>query len=276
MFETEMDANQNLFFNQDKVQLNHSKVVFKGKNNCLILDEGAILDHSELIFYGDNALVYIKKTYNKHIHTKLSVHTGCTVFIDEGASFNGRLNIMVSEHQSLIVGKDVMFSFESWIRTSDVHAIYNVENGNRINSGKSVFIGEHVWLAQDVKVLKGATIGSGSVVGAGAVVTSTVPNNSIVAGNPSKVIRHNIFWERPSMHNKHPETLPSKQNPVNPFFYKGASNQKEWQENGKNLSNTENPLDKKNLIDQAYSGLKLLCDLPSPAKKWWQWRNTKA
>lgn len=270
MFETAIDSDQNLFFHQDKVKMNNSTVSFKGKNNCLILDEGAILDHSQIIFHGDNALVYIKKTHNNHIHTKLSVHSGCTVFIDEGASFNGRLNIIVSEHQSLIVGKDAMFSFESWIRTSDVHPVYSIESGHRINPGKSVFIGEHVWLGQDVKILKGAMIGSGSVVGAGAIVTSTVSNNCIVAGNPSKVIKENIFWERPSMHNQHPKTSISKKNLLQPFFFHGESNQKEWKNNSDILSTTENPIDKKTIIDDSYGNSKLFCSTSVTSKKWWQ------
>ena len=37
-------------------------------------------------------------------------------------------------------------------------------------------------------ILKGVTIGKGSIIGAGAVVTRNVPEYSIVAGNPAKVI----------------------------------------------------------------------------------------
>jgi len=37
-------------------------------------------------------------------------------------------------------------------------------------------------------ILCGVTIGENSIVGAGAVVTKDVPPNSIVAGNPAKVI----------------------------------------------------------------------------------------
>lgn len=41
-------------------------------------------------------------------------------------------------------------------------------------------------------ILPGVTIGDNCVIGAGSIVTRDVPPNSIVAGNPAKVIRSEI------------------------------------------------------------------------------------
>ncbi len=54
---------------------------------------------------------------------------------------------------------------------------------------RSVKIGENCWIGSNVTLLGGVQIGNGCVVGAGAVVTKSVPENSIVVGNPAKVIR---------------------------------------------------------------------------------------
>lgn len=269
VLETGAAAQPNTFLHQDDIHMNHSSVIFKGTNNGLILEKGAILDHSQITFYGDNALVYIKKTYDHHIRIKLDIHTGCTVFMDEGASFNGRLNVVVSEHQNLIVGKDAMFSFDSWIRTSDVHAIYHLERNQRINAGKSIFIGEHVWVGQDVKILKGAMIGSGSVIGAGAVITSTVPNNSIAAGNPAHVIKQDIFWERPSMHAHHPQSSTTPKHPSRSFFFDGVSTQKAWLKQGEALSHASNIREKQNRIEGLYANSTLHCSQKRATSKWW-------
>lgn len=51
---------------------------------------------------------------------------------------------------------------------------------------------DNVWIGQRVIVLPGMVIGSGSVVGAGAVVTKDVPSNTIVGGNPARVIRNRV------------------------------------------------------------------------------------
>ncbi len=52
-----------------------------------------------------------------------------------------------------------------------------------------VRIGRGAWLGQNVVVLPGVTIGRGSVVGANSVVRSDVPDRTVVAGTPARVIR---------------------------------------------------------------------------------------
>ncbi len=256
----------NVFLNQEKVQFLNSEVVFNGKNNLLVLDENATLRNSKIVFHGDNSVVYIKKTLQNQMMINLNIHAGSTVFIDEGASFNGVLNAIISEHQNLIVGKDAMFSFGSWIRTSDVHPIYQIESGERVNKPASILIGDHVWIGQDVKLLKGATIGSGSIVGANAIVTSTVPNNAVVVGNPAKVVKEGVFWERPSMHAVHPSEGVTKNVETNKFIFNGPSTQSEWKTLSQALSNDRNSLGKKALIDAVDPSSKLSCYVDKKSK----------
>jgi acetyltransferase-like isoleucine patch superfamily enzyme len=55
--------------------------------------------------------------------------------------------------------------------------------------GKEIHIGEDCWIGGNVCILPGVTIGRGSTVGAGSVVTKNVPEFTVVAGNPARVIR---------------------------------------------------------------------------------------
>jgi hypothetical protein len=71
----------------------------------------------------------------------------------------------------------------------------------RITVGNGCFIG------QNAIILPGTSIGSGSVVGAGAVVAGLLPDNSLVVGNPARVVgRASLYLERLI---RHPDAIDS-------------------------------------------------------------------
>lgn len=53
---------------------------------------------------------------------------------------------------------------------------------------RGIRIGDNVWIAAGCVVLDGADIGSGTIVTPNSVVSGRVPPNSVVQGNPAKVI----------------------------------------------------------------------------------------
>jgi acetyltransferase-like isoleucine patch superfamily enzyme len=55
--------------------------------------------------------------------------------------------------------------------------------------GKPIVIERGVWIAACAIIIGGVTVGEHSVVAAGSVVTKDVPANSLVGGNPARVIR---------------------------------------------------------------------------------------
>lgn len=55
---------------------------------------------------------------------------------------------------------------------------------------KPVIIGKNVWIGAYATILPGVTIGDNSIIGAHAVVTKDVPSNTIVCGNPAKVVKN--------------------------------------------------------------------------------------
>jgi acetyltransferase-like isoleucine patch superfamily enzyme len=89
------------------------------------------------------------------------------------------------------IGKGTTIGWDVEILDNDFHRLVR-EN---YEVSKPILIGSHVWIGNRAMILKGVTIGSGSVVAAGAVVTKNVPENTLVAGVPAKVIRKDIHWE---------------------------------------------------------------------------------
>lgn len=60
-----------------------------------------------------------------------------------------------------------------------------------VSSKGPVIIGNNVWVGDKATILPGVTIGNGAVIAANAVVTKNVPEYSVVAGNPAKIIKEN-------------------------------------------------------------------------------------
>jgi acetyltransferase-like isoleucine patch superfamily enzyme len=54
---------------------------------------------------------------------------------------------------------------------------------------KPVRICKNAWIGAGATILPGVTVGENAVVAAAAVVTKDVPANTIVGGNPAKVIK---------------------------------------------------------------------------------------
>jgi acetyltransferase-like isoleucine patch superfamily enzyme len=56
-------------------------------------------------------------------------------------------------------------------------------------TAKPIVIERNVWVAAGATIIGGVTVGENSVVAAGSVVTRDVPPNTLVGGNPARVIR---------------------------------------------------------------------------------------
>lgn len=55
---------------------------------------------------------------------------------------------------------------------------------------RDTIIGHDVWIGYGAIICPGARIGNGVIIGAGAVVRGTIPDFTIVTGNPAQVVRH--------------------------------------------------------------------------------------
>lgn len=59
----------------------------------------------------------------------------------------------------------------------------------KLSSKGPVIIGDNVWIGRNVCVLPGVKIGHGVVIGSNSVVTHDIPENSVAAGVPAKIIK---------------------------------------------------------------------------------------
>lgn len=120
--------------------------------------------------------------------------------IKKGTTFHGRngypVHIALDEGSSITINEDCMFSNGIQIRSTDSHSIID-STGKRINYAEDITIGEHCWIGLGCIILKGTTIAPHTVVAAGSICTTEYhKGNCIIAGNPAKVVKENIDWDR--------------------------------------------------------------------------------
>lgn len=102
-----------------------------------------------------------------------------------------RRGIMISEKMSLGYGFLLSHGFGVVINPSAV-----IGNNCTISQfstigaveGKAAVVGDNVYLGPSMCLVENVKVGNNSIVGAGAVVVKDVPQNTIVAGVPAKVI----------------------------------------------------------------------------------------
>ena len=115
---------------------------------------------------------------NITIGNNVSINSDCHI---------GAINEIIIEDGVLIASK--VFITDHYHGLIDSEAI-NVSPSNRkLYSKGPVKIEKNVWIGEGVVVLPNVTIGENSIIGANSVVTKSIPKNSIVGGNPAKIIR---------------------------------------------------------------------------------------
>ncbi len=154
------------------------------KQNTLFCGKGKVrFGHRVMI--GFNPSPYYYSGYS-HLEARLE---SAEIIIDDNTCINNNCQI-IAEGTSIHIGKNCNIGYNFQCLDSDFHGLEVCDRDNA-NSVKRVpvNIGDNVFIGNNVIILKGVTIGNGAVIGAGAVVTKSIPENSIAAGNPAKVIR---------------------------------------------------------------------------------------
>jgi len=82
------------------------------------------------------------------------------------------------------VGDDVALANEVYVMDSDSHGV----EGRPVKE-EPIHIGDGTWVGARAIILPGVTIGSRCLIAAGSVVSKDVPDDTLVAGNPARVIR---------------------------------------------------------------------------------------
>jgi acetyltransferase-like isoleucine patch superfamily enzyme len=168
-----------------------------------------------LVLHGDDNFVRIAPNCSSAPTFWVELGTECSFEIERGCSlhglvvwaerdahvsvgansgFNGTVRLQLHEPGRITVGHGCLFGGDVEISVSDMHSITDAWTGERINPPADVHISDRVWVGQRTMIMKGTRIGKHCVIGAGSVVAGRIPQETVSAGAPARVIRRDVNW----------------------------------------------------------------------------------
>lgn len=143
-------------FWKDNSALENLKQFLGSAPDDLVLTPPVYFDHGDRIFFG------------KHFYA----NTGLTILDENRVTFGD--NVFLAPHVSIYTAG---------------HPIDAEIRNTNVEYAKPVTIGSDVWIGGNTVINPSVTIGNNVVIGSGSVVTKDIPDNTIAAGNPCRVIR---------------------------------------------------------------------------------------
>ncbi|MBL0564356.1 acyltransferase [Aeromonas veronii] len=125
----------------------------------------------------------IYKCYNVHIGSETVIYNCKFSSSSKGDSFKIGDNCTLTGVTFL--GHDASPSLFVPELVKNKHVLMG---GARLSYRSPIIIGDNVFIGVGTIILPGTIIGCNVVVGAGSVVKGTVPDNSVIAGSPAKII----------------------------------------------------------------------------------------
>ena len=108
--------------------------------------------------------------------------------IEVGKNFFANYNCTLIDVAKIKIGDNCQMAPNVAIYTAG-HPVRPVSRNSAYEYGKEVTIGDNVWIGGNVVICPGVRIGDNVVIGAGSVVTRDIPDWSVAAGNPCRVLR---------------------------------------------------------------------------------------
>jgi len=173
-----------------KIALNVLKALFS-----ITFIKRMIYTFSYYLLNNIHGIIHINKGKNVDIRPNVMFRDPERIYIGDNSRINTGCKLWAGKVQGIIkIGKYVELSPNVMILAFN-HQILT-EEGPIINQtdyiDSDVIIGDNVWVGANTLILPGCNIGSGVVIAAGSIVTKDLPDNTLCAGVPAKVIKSRL------------------------------------------------------------------------------------
>ena len=181
--------------NNARIICHTNSVIEFHKSSKIILDENLEIGYKQVRKSRKETRILLEEESQLHIKSKAIIFAGVYIRLFP----NGRLyidgsflneDVEISCASCIKIGRGCAIARGVSIRDYDGHVLQSPD----YKISKPIVIGDHVWIGSRAMILKGVRIGQGAIIAAGSIVTHDVPSRCIVAGNPAKIIKENIYW----------------------------------------------------------------------------------
>ena len=174
-----------LFIKNKNITLNGK---LKIKNKPLV----HILDGSSLII-GENVTLNSKNAkYHVNMFAPIKIYidkVGAKIKIGNNTRIHGSC---LHAYESIEIGENCLIAANCQIFDRSGHDTLSDKPSKRVNShgiAKPILIGNNCWIGTSAIILPGTVLGDNCVVAAGSIVNGVFKNNSLIGGNPAKLIK---------------------------------------------------------------------------------------
>lgn len=170
----------------ERIVLRHPQKIHLGNN--VILSEGCVLDARH---DSDERALVIEDDAMLSVNVMISCKNG-SVTVGARTGLSAHTIIHATNNCPVSIGEDSIIGPQSYLAGGGNYHHDKLDVPIReqgiIDDG-GVKLEHNVWLGARVTVLGGVTVHTGAIAGAGSVISKDVPENSICAGVPARVIR---------------------------------------------------------------------------------------
>ncbi len=153
--------------NTDPVQISRDRARLPKKKRLVV--KMALAVRNRLL---EARIWYLRRWYG------MDLHPACKISLKANLDTTNPSGIHIDEGTYVAFGAVILAHDMSRVITSDTYI------------GKNCFVGAHSI------IMPGVRIGDQCIVGSGSVVTRDVPSNSIVGGNPARILKSDIRTTR--------------------------------------------------------------------------------
>lgn len=124
------------------------------------------------------------------------INVGKNGILELGNRFSISAETQIVCEKNIVFGENCLLSWDILIMDTDYHKIRDFDE-NILNNDKEIIIGNNVWIAAKCLILKGVKIENDTIVAAGSkIVRSIKANNVIIGGEPNRILKRNVVFER--------------------------------------------------------------------------------